>query len=1105
MSEERLSRIIEDFNYRNLNLFFRSKCENYAETPEDLSQYDDESFTNFQKLGEIRFDNGEELVITSSLVNGDLSERSGKKAQYEKAKKILKEMAVYDAGFCIFHDNTGCFRFSLVYAQFQGTKRTFSNFRRFTYFVSKDQTNRTFRIRVGGCNFVSLEAIKDAFSVEKVNKEFYGEIARFFYRLTGYKCKREMTLSSVREDDKETYQEFAVRLIGRTIFCWFLKHKKSANGVSLIPESILSSEAVKQNSQYYHSTLEKLFFEVLNTPQEQRHRNILLDADKIPFLNGGLFEPHKNDFYSGKPSGNLVIPDVWFEQFFEILEQYNFTIDENSAVDAEVSVDPEMLGRIFENLLAEVNPETGETARKATGSYYTPRTIVDYMVDQSVKQYLLTKTSIDEDRLAALLSYENPDVALNDSEKGSIISALDEIKIIDPACGSGAFPMGILHKMLLVLQKADPDLKLWLKNHLGNIEPGIFRDRLMERIRNENWEYVRKLLIIQKSIYGIDIQTIAVEISKLRFFLSLIVDEQIDDLEKNRGVEALPNLEFKFVAANSLIGLPPAINRQVGLGIVSEEITKLKELRNRYLHSYGREKQQIEEDFLKTRSKLIEHNINWGGKDTLALQLANWDPFSNEKSDWFDPGWMFGVENGFDIVIANPPYLGEKGHKEIFRQIKQGTLKEYYQGKMDILYFFFHLSIDLGNTNSQIAFITTNYYPTATGASKLRQDFKKRIIIRNLVNFNELKLFESAQGQHNMLTILSKGHDDKAMAATCITKRKGNAIPQTLQIILGWQDDQTSYHQVLQKDLYEGDERYIRPSVDSESSNDPLQSILEKVKRQGKKLGEFCNVNQGILSGADKVTPKHLRNFSIKADIGDGIFVLDNEEIDYLEIPHSEKSILKPWFKNSDIGRWWTNTRCNEYLIYADKRLKNLEHNSLKKHLLKFKDILDHSTDNSPYLHRPRGIDFCGPKIIAPQRSPRNTFGYNEIPWYAASDVFFITEKDNSIFLKYILALINSSSYYLWLYHRGKRKGEMLELIATPLSEIPIKKVAKNDQKPFISIVDHILTITKDEDYLSNPAKQARVREYERQIDQMVYELYGLTPEEIAVVEGEAK
>ena len=555
------------------------------------------------------------------------------------------------------------------------------------------------------------------------------------------------------------------------------------------------------------------------------------------------------------------------------------------------------------------------------------------------------------------------------------------------------------------------------------------------------------------------------------------------------------------MAANSLIGLPPVINRQVGLG-VNEEVTKLKELRNRYLRSYGREKQQIEEDFLKTHSKLIEHNINWGGKDALALQLANWDPFSNEKSDWFDPGWMFGVENGFDIVIANPPYLGEKGHKEIFWEIKQGTLKEYYLGKMDLFYFFFHLALDLGVTNAQIAFITTNYYPTASGATKLRKDFKERAIIRRLINFNELKIFESALGQHNMVSIISKEHDDNAKVNTCITSRTGIATMKILQDILAWDDAETTYQNLRQNDLYEGDEYYIRIAGSAASEADPVQHILNRVKTQGQELTQFCNINQGIISSADRITPKHLRNYRIKAQVGDGIFVLDIEEITALEIPRSDKRILKPWFKNSDVERWRTNVSCTEYLIYADKRTQNLEGNSLKSHLLKFKSILDHSTDNSPYLHRPRDIDFCGPKIVVPQRSYQNTFAFNDVPWYASADVYFITEKDEGTNLKYCLALLNSRLYYLWLYYKGKRKGEMLELCQVPLSEIPIKKISKTDQKPFVSVVDKILATTKDEDYLSNPAKQTRVKELESQIDQMVYELYGLTPEEIAVVEA---
>jgi adenine-specific DNA-methyltransferase len=384
MSTATLQDIIRDFSVDKFIDFFREKSSDFAEDQDVFTQYDDERFMAFNKLGQMIFPDGRKLLVLSTRIAGDLSERSSKKAQYEKAKKILKDNPDNDAGIFIFYDDEARFRFSLVYEQVTGTKKTFNNYRRYTYFISEEQTNKTFLDRIGKGDFSSLASIKDAFSVEKVNKEFYNHIARFFYRLTGKdNHKREMALPSIRDDDKKTYQEFAVRLIGRTIFCWFLKHKRSASGLSLIPESILSSKAAKVNSLYYHSVLEKLFFEILNKTQDQRIKSILPEANAIPFLNGGLFEPHNNDFYESSLVNALKIPDDWFEQFLEILEQYNFTIDENSTVDADVSVDPEMLGRIFENLLAEVNPETGETARKATGSYYTPRTIVDYMVDQS--------------------------------------------------------------------------------------------------------------------------------------------------------------------------------------------------------------------------------------------------------------------------------------------------------------------------------------------------------------------------------------------------------------------------------------------------------------------------------------------------------------------------------------------------------------------------------------------------------------------------------------------------------------------------------------------------------------------------------------------------
>jgi len=1112
MSKDLLKVVIDKGVRDNLNTFFLGVSNDYSEVEDDLSIYDDDRFANFQTIGEIVFNPNEKMVVVTAEVSEDLTERSGKKNQYEKAKKILKDYMKYDAGIFVFSDPLGSFRFSLVYGQAEGTKKSWSNFRRFTYFVSRDQTNKTFLERVGGCDFSSLDVVKDAFSVEKVNKEFYTYIARFFYRLTGYEQPREMKLPSVPDDDKETYQDFAVRLIGRIIFCWFLKHKKSAGGIPLISDEALSVSAVQNHPHYYHSILEPLFFEVMNQRVKDRKPNDVPQSDLIPFLNGGLFEPHRNDCYQDMPNYALKIPDGWFKDFFSVLEKYNFTIDENSIVDAEVSVDPEMLGRIFENLLAEVNPETGETVRKATGSYYTPRTIVDYMAEESLKQYLLEKTGINEDTAINLLSYEVEDITLTEKEKDSIVAALDEIRIIDPACGSGAFPIGLLHKMLLVLQKVDPGLSIWLRNHLDSIEAGVFRDKLLERIKKENWEYVKKLLIIQNSIYGVDIQTIAVEIAKLRCFLSLIVDEKIEDAKENRGVEALPNLEFKFVAANSLIGIPSVTNRQVGLGIANEQIIRMKELRNKYLRSYGVEKEQIKEDFMKTRGNLIEQNIKWVTEDALALQLANWNPFSNEACGWFDPDWMFGIEDGFDIIIANPPYIGEKGHKEIFRRIKQGVLNKYYQGKMDVFYFFFHLAIDLGRAGAQIAFITTNYYPTATGAGKLRRDFKARTIVRRLCNFNELKIFEAALGQHNMVTILSKGQDQNSAAETCITARTGIAVPQTLQTILDWQDKATKYYRVCQHDLYEGEQCYIRLTGGSVQSKDFLNTVLGKLQDQGKSLRpKFCDINNGIHTEADYLSQgKFAERNDKNARVGDGIYVLDRENEDdsywiiQIEKSPGEKKYLKPFYKNSDVGRYWTNTNTQRRVIYINKREDDIDDlPQIKRHLYRFKRIIDASSDNSPYLHRPKNKTiFVQPKIVAPHRSNTNTFGYNEIPWYAASDVFFITPRDKDTQLKYILALLNSKLYYVWLYHKGKRKGETLELITTPLSEIPIKEISAVEQKPFIDIVDQILAITKDEDYLSNPAKQSKVKELESQIDQMVYELYGLTEEEIGVVEG---
>lgn len=552
------------------------------------------------------------------------------------------------------------------------------------------------------------------------------------------------------------------------------------------------------------------------------------------------------------------------------------------------------------------------------------------------------------------------------------------------------------------------------------------------------------------------------------------------------------------------------------------ELTETKKQEIVLNNIYGVDIDQNAINHAKIRMAGLVGNIDLSSNIKCGNSLIGTDYFSNmlfyddalwneiKPFDWNKEFPKVFQNGGFDVVIGNPPYIGEKGHKEIFKNVKNVDLGKFYVGKMNYFYFFFHLALNIVRDNGIIAFITTNYYITALGGKKLREDLYKRATIIKLINFNELKIFESATGQHNMITILKKGKKDNEFTNTIITHKKGHATSEILQKIFSGDDNETDYYQMKQKDLYDDDEYYIRLIP---KSDEPIQKILDKIKNTGTKLGNICNVNQGIITGADKVSKKHINEYDIKASVGEGIFVLSDDEVKRLNLTPKEKEILKPWFKNSDIYKWYTNSQNNNLLLFLGKKLNeeyiSQNYKNIYQHLSKYKYILlekrknlNEKLDKWFSLHKGTAHPkkFIFPKIVAPQRSPRNTFGYNEVPWYASADVYFITQKDENVSLKYILALLNSKLYYLWLYYRGKRKGEILELIAKPLSEVPIKKISKEDQQPFIDLVDKILSITKDEDYLENPVKQEKVKEYERQIDQMVYKLYDLTDEEIKII-----
>ena len=743
---------------------------------------------------------------------------------------------------------------------------------------------------------------------------------------------------------------------------------------------------------------------------------------QIPFLNGGLFMPEYHDYYQvdqlgiSKYINTLKVPDDWLKELFDIFEIYNFTIDENTPVDVELSIEPEMLGRIFENLLAEINPETGSTARKSTGSYYTPRPIVEYMVNESLKRYLLIKTNLDENKISSLLAYEEEEVGLSESEKDAVLDALDVIKIIDPACGSGAFPMGILQKMLLVLQKIDPESKKWLNKKVSQIENSIVREEFQKKIEAENWNYVHKLGIIQNSIYGVDIQPIAVDISKLRFFLSLIVDEKVDDLKDNRGVDSLPNLEFKFVCANSLIGLPKK-NSQTELFEVTDNIRELKKLREEYLRCYGDEKKFIEKKFQDIQSRMFLSSLKWGGEDSQTVKLSQWNPFSGESCKWFDPDWMFGVKDGFDIVIANPPY--------------GATLDLSTKGYVNNTYLY-----TKSNSNSAILFIEK-------GIQLLSE--------KGIISYIIPKSFLYSNTWETARRILK----EELEALLDVGKSFENVLLE--QVVFVARKGVKSSFILTAKMLQEG---RLRKEIIVKKSDCELFGIYliglsleeirigKKIMKNKKKFTDVCYIKRGL-------------------DI--------------------QKYLKK---KNWDIPVY----RCKSISRYV---LKCSNEGITTK-------VLEEIYCDIKYMLNPRIIM---QNIVAHVMNPVDhiilmaTIDKEGIICLGSVGNIFINNKLYS--LELLTALLNSRliSWYAYRFIYGHAIRTM-RFDNFHLSKLPLPEIDYEEQKTIISLVDNILSITDKNDYLQNKTKEAKVKEYENQIDQVVYKLYDLTNEEIEIVEN---
>ena len=985
---------------------------------------------------------------------------------------IRTVMDQYSCAFMLFHyedDTRWDWRFT--YCRKSGNKEETTDSKRYTFLLGPGQSCRTatdnFMALYDKRNSLEIKDIENAFNVEALSKEFFGKYKTQYEAFVNYMVDPTngmrqhfidtdfdhtgMTADKIRDREEKPIRDYVKKLLGRIVFLHFLQ-KKGWLGVPAGKEwgegdhdfmlNIFKNANENQKENFLDEVLEGLFADGLD--RNRSDQGDLYDTKvegfrncRIPYLNGGLFE---RDILDKKPSH---FPASYFDDLLTMLSQYNFTIDENDPNDAEVGVDPEMLGRIFENLLED---------NKDKGAFYTPKEIVQYMCRESLIAYLQTDQR-KEDKECIRLFVTTHDATLLGDLKEEIDKKLCNVKICDPAIGSGAFPMGLLRELFFCRSA---------------IEPNIM----------ENAAKIKRH-IIQNNIYGVDIERGAVDIARLRFWLSLIVDE--------KSPEALPNLDFKIMQGNSLLEQYKGadLSTMTDKKVTAEGITLFdsmldvyrKNLRDKLSEYYACPEHDKKVQLRKDISDIVKQELMEQG---IHIDFEGIDLSANSQfflwHTWFHDVFSRPSKEGFDIVIGNPPYVEAKKLKYIASTLKE--IFSIYSGTADLSIYFNELGLSLLAEKGIISYITTNKFFNTGYGEKVRKQLSSQHI-NIILNFEQVEVFEDVLVSSVIFNVSKKN------------KMKKNLFVYEKFYKLNFQEFKRQF--VERQSMFGS---YPQDYLDEKewSFSDKKQLMLKEKIENGHlslKNIEGVKIYRGVTTGYNPA------------------FIISNEQRNKLIAEdHNNSKIIKNMLQGRNIRKWYYN-ESEENLIFTRRGTDIEKFPFIKKHLYGFYDNLKPKTpedstkgrkpgkykwfeilDNTAYYREFEKSE----KIIWGLTADKWAYTLDTEQHYLPSNAYILTSE--TIPIRFILGLLNSKLLRYYFGFIGvMTAGGAYTLKASTIEALPIAIGTKQQQKEIALKVENILNAKATN-------KQTDVSSSEHEIDCLVYNLYGLSENEIKIVEG---